>query len=246
MSKYQKGSFGYFIELAKKDGFDNIKDWNEWRKKTGKMPNSTEIKRKEYKDFLDRNGFANACEYNNYIAIRNGYKDINEYNRELCWDSGRSFPISENKNCPQYLGIYIAERKYARKILPIIFEYIKKEMPYGNHGYDFIVKEDIKIDIKGRRLINNKWNFPIGHNETADYFLLIGFNNEYDEDKLKPLHILLIGKNDIIRQGVNRKCYRMEQLHMRSGISISNNKEDIMSITHFQKYDWIDRLGKLI
>lgn len=48
MSKHQKGSFGYFIELAKKDGFDNIKDWNEWRKQTGKMPNPTEIKRKEY------------------------------------------------------------------------------------------------------------------------------------------------------------------------------------------------------
>lgn len=36
MSKYEKGSIGYLLELAKKDGFDNLKDWNEWKKTKNK------------------------------------------------------------------------------------------------------------------------------------------------------------------------------------------------------------------
>lgn len=50
----KKGSLGYFIELAKKDGFNNLIDWNKWRIENGKMPNHTNIDRKKKEDFYKR------------------------------------------------------------------------------------------------------------------------------------------------------------------------------------------------
>lgn len=32
MANYKKGTFGWFKEQAKKDGFDNIKDWQNWKR----------------------------------------------------------------------------------------------------------------------------------------------------------------------------------------------------------------------
>lgn len=33
---YEKGTIGWLNEQARKDGFDNLKDWNEWKKKKNK------------------------------------------------------------------------------------------------------------------------------------------------------------------------------------------------------------------
>lgn len=48
----KKGSLGYFLELAKKDGFNNLVDWNKWRIENEKMPNHTNIDRKKKRGFL--------------------------------------------------------------------------------------------------------------------------------------------------------------------------------------------------
>ena len=64
---YLKGSIGYYLELAKRDGFDNLGDWNRWRIKTGRMPNITNINR----------------EYREKVANNNGFENFNEYQMEV-------------------------------------------------------------------------------------------------------------------------------------------------------------------
>lgn len=36
MTKYEKGTLGYLLELAKRDGFDNLSDWNAWKREKRK------------------------------------------------------------------------------------------------------------------------------------------------------------------------------------------------------------------
>ena len=92
---------------------------------------------------------------------------------------------AENKKCPAYLGVHIAEQ-----VLGQAFKNVRK-MPYGNPGYDVICNHNKKIDIKsaceGKRW--NNWTFNINHNTIADYFLCLAFDNRKD---LNPLYVWLI------------------------------------------------------
>lgn len=117
---------------------------------------------------------------------------IREQIGENChnWKGGnKHIPYYENKECPNYLGRYIAEG--------ILSKYFKgvKRMPYGNIGYDFICKKGYMIDVKSSclringRYTNPKWSFDINHNKIADYFLCIGFDNRKD---LNPIQLWLI------------------------------------------------------
>lgn len=278
MSKFEKGSMGYFLELAKKDGFDNIKDWNEWiRKKKnnqnkkvlkynpcskelqddakrfglngyqymrklveeGKLPNPTDVER-NYR--VNKKGFNSYTELYDHMAMIKGYDNSAEYWREWKHNTGRQSSIAERIDCSNHLGVYIAERKCAKTILSMIFEYVQ-EMPYGNPGFDFICKnnkneftnlhptfkfiidKEYKIDIKSSRLINNKWNFRIKFNNIADFFLIMCFNDEYDEDKLKPIHIWLIKKDKIIR---DREFYKRER------IEIINRRKYILGFIEYE------------
>ena len=225
MSKFEKGSIGYFLELAKKDGFDNIKDWNEWRKKTGKMPDATEIERENKRRLAQNKGYKNHKEYVDNVANIRGYKNDAERQAERNWNRGFCSPISGDIESNNYLAIHIAERDIAKKILSIIFKDVI-EMPCKNPGYDFLCKNPIhefinkhpifklsidkeyKIDVKSSRLChNNQWIFHIKYNYITDYFLPIGFNNEYDEDKLEAMYAWFFKKDEIIR---NRKFYQCE------------------------------------
>ncbi len=104
------------------------------------------------------------------------------------------------KDCAHYLGTNIAERTYGRKILPEMFGEILKEMPYGNPFYDFIVMEDILIDIKSCSMRNingwKGWDFHIRFNNTADYFVLLAFG---DRIEFNLIHIWPIGRDEIVR-----------------------------------------------
>lgn len=124
------------------------------------------------------------CSYNintDHITITTGfYKNGGDYNKS-----------KNNKFCPTYLGVIIAE-----KILSKIFKKVKV-MPYNNCGYDFVCGKDYKIDVKsackprhGRYL--DRWTFHIHKNKIADYFLCLAFDNR---DDLNPQYLWLIPGN---------------------------------------------------
>lgn len=251
-------SIGKLLELAKKDGFDNINDWNEYKKakidgfysvlewkewKNKKTDNILEYNpcSKKYQDKVKELRLT-GNQYMQKLINEGKLPDPTEIDRKYLNDiyirrnnenpDRHILPISENKDCTAYLGVHIAERKIARIILPIVLGNIKNQMPYGNPGFDFIVEEkerDVRVDIKSGRLGDNKWDFAIKNNDIADYFLLIGFNNKYDSI-LKCLRTWLLYKNDIIR---GRKFYA------RKTFGISNVYKYLLP---FKKYELTDKL----
>lgn len=93
-------------------------------------------------------------------------------------------PMSENKDCPTFLGIHVAER-----VLRYVFNDVDV-MPYGYEGYDFICNHGKRIDVKSSCIHHDsRWMFTIRHNKTADYFLCLAFDNRED---LNPLHVWLL------------------------------------------------------
>lgn len=112
--------------------------------------------------------------------------------REYTHANGRVRPMSENRDSPSFLGIYVAER-----VLSNVFKNVVK-MRYGNPGFDFVCGKGFKIDVKsacliprhGRRKddIYHAWSFTINKNQIADYFLCIAFD---DRKNLNPAHVWL-------------------------------------------------------
>lgn len=97
MIKYEKGSLGYYIELAKKDGFDNIKDWNEWRRKNGKLKSHKKIR----DEWAQEKGFKNRKEYLDRLAQERGFKDHNDYQESYRFENFDKLShhwSKENKN----------------------------------------------------------------------------------------------------------------------------------------------------
>lgn len=185
--------------------------------KEGKMPYPTDVNRKS----------------NNVIYQKAGYNDKAHYMREWRYDHGIQSPMSENENCSHFLGTFIAERTYGRIILPEMFGGIEKEMPYGNPKYDFIVKDDIKIDVKSCCLRKGEkhnwmgWEPHVRFNGFTDYFVILAFDNR---NNLNLIHLWSIGKNEIIR---GYKFYR------RESIKITNT---IRGLLEFKRYEWTDKL----
>jgi hypothetical protein len=92
--------------------------------------------------------------------------------------------MSESKDCAAYLGVYVAERALSK-----FFDNIER-MPNNNPGYDFICGKGKKIDVKSACICQGiSWSFTINHNQIADYFLCIAFDNR---ESLNPLHVWLI------------------------------------------------------
>ena len=101
---------------------------------------------------------------------------INRKNGEL--------PMSENKDCPAFLGVHIVERLLRHYFKDVVM------MPYGNPGYDFICNRDKLIDAKSSCLgKNGRWFFNIDHNTTADFFVCVAFDNRAD---LNVIHVWMI------------------------------------------------------
>lgn len=81
-------------------------------------------------------------------------------------------PMSDNKDCASYLGVYIAER-----VLRHTFKDVEM-MPYNNKGYDFVCNKGMLIDGKSScKLKKGGWKFNITRNKIADYFLCLAFDN---------------------------------------------------------------------
>jgi hypothetical protein len=95
-------------------------------------------------------------------------------------------PFNENKECSQFLGVYVAER-----VLSYVFKDVER-MPMNNPGFDFVCNHGKMIDVKSACLSGTKypcWHFRIRRNTTADYFLCLAFDNR---EELTPLHVWLI------------------------------------------------------
>ena len=102
--------------------------------------------------------------------------------------TGRNLPMDKNRQCPMFLGIYVAER-----VLSLVFKNVKR-MTINNKGFDFICGRGYKIDVKSacrraRTGHSNSWSFRIGKNKIADYFLCMAFD---DRESVNPEHLWLI------------------------------------------------------
>lgn len=180
----------------------------------------TGIKRNINSDFsMWKRGEISQMEYQNRLAIKNGYKNFTDYMNYINHKSGRNKLMSDSKDSPSYLGIHIAER-----ILSKIFEDVTR-MPSNNKGYDFICKKGHKIDVKSACLSDNKWQFNLNGNKIANYFLFLAFDNRED---LEPKHIWII-KND----NINVKSK-----------TITNNNKSINKWSNYEKTDKLKELQK--
>jgi hypothetical protein len=135
-----------------------------------------------------------ALHHTEQAAARKAWKAAHPgYNTTWNHANGRSVPMAEAKDSSLYLGVHIAEH-----VLSNYFEHVKR-MPHGNPGFDFICGRGFKIDVKSACLRRHRvgspyWPIRIRKNKTADYFLVLLFNNR---DDLEPMHLLLIPGSDV-------------------------------------------------
>lgn len=196
----------------KRLGFSNGYEYTCWLQKIGIMKNTTDIIR----------------EQNDKTAKNANCKNWNEYQKELMYDKGIHSPLSDNKDCSYYFGLFIAQNYIIKTFEDPI------EMPPNNPGFDWICKNGKKIDHKARCLCNVGncigWKFEIKYNNIADYFILSAWDNR---DSLNPLRVWIFHKDDIIR---GKKFWK------REFIWITNTPK---SLIEFKKYEFSDRLEKL-
>lgn len=251
MTKYEKGTIGYYIELAKEVGYpydiknNSIGPFLKWAQENRMLLSNAEISRRTYKRRLKERGFNTDVQYRDYTAKINGYENHAERLREWVHNKGIHSPMSENDDCSDHLGIYIGEIRVASNVLPLIFKYVEK-MPPKNPRFDFICKDprqefidkypqfkleegkEYKIDSKARSLIGG-WKYHIDNNDITDYFFLQAF---IGEDEL-PAHIWFIHKNEMIIKHIGGG-YRLVKFHDRTTFDVYNNPENILL---YQKYD---------
>ncbi len=124
-------------------------------------------------------------------------------------------PMEENKKCPLYLGVVIAE-----DVLSGLFDDILR-MPFGNPGYDFICGKGHKIDVKSACLTQGNrgsyWLFNIKKNTTPAYFLCLAFDSR---ESLRPSHVWLIPG---------------ECVNEKTGLSISNGTRSLLKWKPYEK-----------
>ena len=145
-------------------------------------------------ELTDENWAPSVREYNSHICKRcstersrqwrkaNPEKHKTQWTR--CSRKQGYQPFNENKKCPLYLGVHVAE-----DVLSRVFKNIQR-MPMNNQGFDFMCGKGYKIDVKSSCFTKNGvWHFTINHNQIADYFLCLAFDSRED---LNPLPLWLI------------------------------------------------------
>jgi len=257
--KYEKYTFGWLREQAKKDGFDNIRDWQNW------------IIQNERDIWAQNEGYKDYDEYKKRYK-RNWQRLPENKEKKKCWylnntDYNRG---ENNPNCSDFLGIVVGEDVIAIRILSGIFEHIKKITNHSNPGFDFVCKnprqefidtypqfrldrdKEYRIDVKTARLKTKKFTFAIDYNKIADYFLLIGTNDEYNEDKIFCLYSWLFKNNDMVRFRLGGSGsgplsgYSLKQFYDRGYIIIPNKENDLLYFKKWRiddKYKFYDGNG---
>ena len=189
--------------------------------------NKGKISGGEYNNIIVKNmGYENAVDYQNDLVKNKGYIDRNEYNKKMYYERGAHLPMSKNKDCSQYLGIYICENKeFLSKMINVI-----KSMKSNNPGYDIVCVRDKKIDVKCGCLVNNVvWTFRIDKNKIADYFLMIAFD---DRENLNVMHIWLVKGNSVIE----KTTWNSEEFIVNEKDVASIGKGNI-SLKRWKKYE---------
>jgi hypothetical protein len=140
-----------------------------------------------------KRGCYNYSDYLDMIAFKRGYFSYEEYMKVWDYFPGMTNPYKENRTDNRFLGVYIGENAIHK-----IHEGSERKK-LNNKGYDIICQKGYKIDVKTTTLSRyNTYVFDISENKTADYFVMIGFNNIID---LKPLHIWIIRGNEKLDTG---------------------------------------------
>lgn len=227
-------TLGQLREIAKKHGKEYGRDFIIWAHKNGILKGPSDINRERNEEIAKRAGFKNHNEY----ELNRCHKDMEhkrKYIREWRHTNGIQLPMDVNTDCAHYLGTIVAERQYGRIILPEIFGGIEQEMSYGNPWYDFLVKGNIKVDVKSCCLREMKgwigWEPHVRFNSVTDYFVILAFD---DRENLHLVHIWMIGKNEIIRG---------DKFYNRGSIKITNKYRYLLP---FKRFDWIDKLECII
>jgi len=228
--KCEKYTLGWLREQAKKDGFDSLTDWNNWKRQK-----NIEEKVEEFKI---RQDFLRSKIHLDELARKRGYDDNAHYDRERVkrWQHNTGICKSREENwaCSQYIGIHIGENKIGNKIIPVLLEEIERHVQTSVYKFDFLLKSGIKVDIKTRVLSYRDkrvyWNFPIRHNNVPDYFILIGLD---DIDNQNIIHVWLFKRNDLIR---NREFWDREDF------TITNREYHLSKLMRF---DVTKKLGNL-
>ena len=180
--------------------------YNQKSSKDGKRPECKKCK-SEYDKEYDRNRKKEKAEYDKKYR-REHSEQRKEQHKDWYKNVGRRryghTSMYENKSCAAYLGIVIGER-----LCKHLFKDVEV-MPYGFPGYDIICNRGKKINVKSSCItLSNKkylhWKFNISYNVTADFFILVAFDNTTN---LNPLHMWMFPGKEINKQ---------------SGVSISSS-----------------------
>lgn len=127
-----------------------------------------------------------------YITLRRERRQANKEQARLESEKDRRRrgvkSMQDNKMCPKWLGVHIAEQ-----VLQRVFKNVTP-MPHDNSGFDFICGRGYKVDVKSSCIrycknASDSWKFHIFNNQTADYFLCLAFDNRAD---LTPMHLWLL------------------------------------------------------
>lgn len=176
-------------------------------------------------EWAKERGFINYEEYLNIIALGRGFTCYGEYDKVWIYYPSMPSPMKENRRDPRFLGMYIAENGITK-----IFQGSQK-MPYGNPGYDIICPKGYKIDVKATTLNPyNNFIFHIGRNMTADYFILVAFDNIIE---LKPLHIWIIKSDENIEGSLMKNL---------DSLTIT---DELYCLDLYKKYEKIEKLEEL-
>lgn len=231
------------LEYQEKLNFKNGYEFICWMQQNGILKSPTDV----------------ARDYDNNWAINKGFKGGKaERIRNWRYKNGINSPMSDNKNCTSWLGVYIGE-KLLKEFLMTIFEYVKNTEIH-DRGIDFFCKDPIqefidkypqlriernkeyKIQLNTSCLgfINqgiNDWygyTFQIRHNNITDYFILVTFDNRYN---LKISHIWIIHRDEMIR---NEKFWRRETFR------ITNKLECMLDIDKYSLKDELITINRLL
>lgn len=153
------------------------------------------VKRSQFeRDIISKSRIGVSFSHDHCVALTDAFlKEKNPL------PEGQKKSIPENKNCASYLG------NIAEELLSRTFKNVKR-MPNNNPGFDIICDQDFKIDVKSAATgYQGFWQFGVGRNEIADYFLCVAFESR---EKLIPTHIWLIPGKDINHLGgitINKK-----------------------------------------
>jgi len=199
------------LEDMKRLMFISGNEFTNWMQQNGVMMNPTEVElemrkkkiknaecrtEKEYRDKLaQEDGCKNRKEHDNKKAQEFGFKDTSERAKIRRWETGYNEPAEFNEDCSTWFAEFTENLMINRYPGAI-------KTPPNNPGFDYLWG-DIKINNKGRCLYYGKDRspncaFPIGYNNTADIFIISGWDNR---ENLNPLFALEFHKNDLVRKG---------------------------------------------